>query len=76
MTENNTFKWRPIYVGLLFAGMATVLVTLGALQGHIPSTLWALGGAFIIGAGGWGIVAWLIAATAQDVEADIAEEDT
>ena len=68
-------RWRPVHVGLFFAGMATVLIGIGVLRGNVPLSARALGVALLVGAGSWGFVSWLVAAAMVDVENDIIEED-
>ena len=60
----------PVRVGLVAAALAIVLTLVGVARGMVPLHPANIGMALFIGAGSWFLVAWAVAAAAQDVETD------
>jgi hypothetical protein len=63
----------PLKVGLAFAALGILLTVIGIIRDpDTPDTLWAFSIGSLISGGTWGLVSWAIAATAVEVEKEIA----
>ncbi len=70
-------KWNrlsgPLKVGLIAALSGILLAVIGIARGTVPLNFLSILLALLISGGGWGVVAWAIAAAAHDVEQDSGE---
>lgn len=62
----------PLKIGLGAAVLALALAVVGIVRGQVPLNPLSIGLALLISAASWGIVAWLVATAAQDVDTDVA----
>ncbi len=68
-------RWTPARVGLAAASLAALLVLVGVARGNVPPEPRALVVALLIGSGSWGVVAWLFARVAWDVESESSSDE-
>ena len=66
----------PLKIGLVCAALGILLTVIGIIRDpNTPKPLWAFGIGSLISGGTWGLVSWAIAATAVEVEKEIASAD-
>lgn len=66
-------RLTPAKIGIAAAAVAALLVLIGVLLGNVPPNPRAIAVALLVGSGAWGIVAWVLAETAWEVEAALQE---
>ena len=60
----------PVKIGLAFAAIGVLLVSVGIVRGNVPANPASIAMALLIGGGMWFLVSWAVATAAVDVEAD------
>ena len=78
-TADKPSLWKrlsiPLRIGLVAAALAILLALVGIARGNVPLNPLSILLALLISGGSWGLVAWVVATAAVDVDADVADAE-
>ncbi len=65
----------PVFLGIMAAVVAALLVLIGVVRGNVPADARALVVALLVGSGSWGVLIWAFARATYDLENDLCDEE-